>query len=164
MRDSSGITRPSRSVRRENEAPEPPADFDRSLPALGVRQPWAELILRGIKTIEVRVVPTQVRGPIYVYASRKAGDGEIVEGAAGRHGLDVGSLPRGVLVGTVELVDCRLCTAADAAASCVPTDALHGRYGWQLVNPRRLAEPLKPRFLPYGIWFYPFVRRNGAAR
>lgn len=164
MRDSSGITRRSRSARRQNEAPEPPVDFDRSLPALGVRQPWAELILRGVKSIEVRVVPTNVRGRIYVYASRKAGEGQVVERAAGEHGLDVAALPRGVLVGTVELVDCRLCTAADAAASCVPTDALHGRYGWQLARPRRLTAPLAPRFLPYGIWFYPFVRRNGAAR
>lgn len=164
MRDSSGITRRSRSPRRENEATEAPADFDRSLPALGVRQPWAELILLGIKTIEVRVVPTNVRGPIYVYASRKPGEGEIVERAAGGHGLDVACLPRGVLVGTVELVDCRPCTAADASASCVPTDVLRGRYGWQLAHPRRLSEPLAPRFLPYGIWFYPFVRRNGAAQ
>ncbi|MBL8851632.1 MAG: ASCH domain-containing protein [Planctomycetaceae bacterium] len=134
------------------------------MPALGIRQPWAELILRGIKTIEVRAVPTNVRGTIYLYASRTPGAGEIVQAALDRHGLDVESLPRGELVGTVELDGCRKCTAADARAACVPVDVVRDRYGWVLKNPRRLESPLKPRFLPYGIWFYPFVRRNGAVQ
>jgi len=141
-----------------------PASINKTLPALGVRQPWVELILQGRKTIEVRVVPTNVRGPIYLYASRKPGEGEIVERAAGAHGLDVAPLPRGVLVGTVELVDCRKCTPDDIDAACVPADVLRNSYGWILANPRRLETPVKPRFLPYGIWFYPFVRRNGAVR
>lgn len=164
MRDSSDITRRSRSRRRENEVGETPATIDRSLPALGIRQPWVELILRGTKTTEVRVVPTKVRGTIYLYASRTPGAGEIVERAISQHGIEMSSLPRGVLVGTVELVDCRLCRAADAAAACVPVDVVQNRYGWVLENPQRLEAPLKPRFLPYGIWFYPFVRRNGAVR
>jgi len=141
-----------------------PASIDTGLPALGVRQPWVELILQGRKMIEVRVVPTNVRGPIYLYASRKPGEGEIVGRAARKHGLDVAPLPRGVLVGTVELVDCRKCTPDDTDAACVPLDVLRSSYGWILANPRRLEAPVKPRFLPYGIWFYPFVRRNGAVR
>ena len=43
---------------------------DPNLIALGIRQPWAELILRGVKTIEVRSRDTDVRGPIYIYATR----------------------------------------------------------------------------------------------
>ncbi|QDU78436.1 hypothetical protein Pla110_01370 [Polystyrenella longa] len=31
-----------------------PADVDLERPALGIQYPWIELILRGIKTIEVR--------------------------------------------------------------------------------------------------------------
>ncbi|MFO1095066.1 MAG: ASCH domain-containing protein [Planctomycetaceae bacterium] len=143
---------------------EPPAEIDLTLPALGIRQPWVELILRGIKTVEVRAVPTNVRGTIYLYASRTPGDGEVVERAMEMHDVEVEGLPRGVLVGTAELIDCRLCSAADAAAACVPTGVLRGKYGWVLANPQRLKEPVSPRFLPYGIWFYPFVRRNGAER
>jgi hypothetical protein len=158
------MTRHASPGRRQNDVKGPPADFDRTLPALGIRQPWVELVLRGIKTIEVRVVPTNVRGTIYLYASRTPGEGEIVERAARMHKVEAGTLPRGVLAGTVELVDCRLCTAADATNACVPVDVLRGKYGWVLANPQRLKEPLKPRFLPYGIWFYPFVRRNGAVR
>ena len=37
--------------------------------ALTIRQPWAKLILRGIKTIEVRSRLTRVRGRVYIYAS-----------------------------------------------------------------------------------------------
>ena len=38
-------------------------DIDRR--ALGIKQPWVELILRGIKTLEIRSLATNVRGPIY---------------------------------------------------------------------------------------------------
>jgi hypothetical protein len=150
--------------RRENDEREAPASIDKGLPALGVRQPWIELMLRGIKTIEVRSGPTNVRGPIYLYASRKPGDGEIVERAARLHDIDVASLPRGMLVGMVDVVGCRRCTANDTAAACVPSHVLRNSYGWLLANPRRLEVPVKPRFLPYGTWFYPFVRRNRAVR
>lgn len=164
MRDSSGITRPSRSRRRENDVRETPAAIDERLPALGIRQPWAELILRGLKSIEVRAVPTNVRGPIYVYASRKPAAGEVVERAASAHDIDIAALPRGVLIGTVDLVDCRPCRPADSRAASVPPSVLHDCFGWVLSNPRPLAEPVEPRFLPYGVWFYPFVRRNGTTR
>lgn len=164
VRDSSNTTPRLRSRRHENDAPPPPPDFDRTLPALGVRQPWVELILRGVKTIEVRVVPTNVRGTIYLYASKKPAVGELVRDTERRHGVDMRDLRRGVIVGTVDVVDCRRCTAADAEAACVPADLVRGQYGWVLANPRRLDKPLMPRFLPYGIWFYPFVRRNGVVR
>lgn len=154
----------SRSQRRELDVPPPPTDFDRTLPALGVRQPWVELILRGIKTVEVRVVPTNVRGTIYLYASKQPAVGESVRATERRYGLDMRDLRRGVIVGMVDLVDCRHCRADDADSACVPADVVRDRYAWVLANPRRMDEPLKPRFLPYGIWFYPFVRRNGATR
>jgi len=162
VRDLPGTTRRSRSRAREVSLAEPPASADLSLPALGVRRPWAELILRGLKTIEVRVVPTNIRGTIYLYASKNPGVGSIVKRAATRHGLDVGDLPRGLLIGTVEIVGCRPCSPSDSAAACVPSDVLRNSFGWILANPRRLKEPLQPRFLPFGIWFYPFEGRNGA--
>ena len=135
---------------------------DRELIALGIRQPWAELILRGVKTIEVRSLPTRVRGPIYLYTSQKLADIPAALDAQQRHGLEVEALTLGRIVGTVEIVDSRSCTPEDARASCVPAALLRGRNAWVLANPRRLDEPLRPRFLPYGVWFYPFRRRNGA--
>lgn len=71
------------------------------------------------------------------------------------------SLPRGVLVGTIDLVETRACEPDDAALACVrPVDVID-RIGWRLENPHRLPEPLPVRFLPYGVWFYPFRRKHG---
>ena len=88
--------------------------------ALGVRQPWAELILRGVKTIEVRSQNTRVRGPIYLYASKKFSNLTAAIDAAQDHGLDCLALPTGFLVGSVEIADSRPAKARDATAACVP--------------------------------------------
>ena len=133
---------------------------NKELIALGIRQPWAELILRGIKTLEVRTLPTSIRGPIYLYTSKVLADTPAAQAAAALHGLDVSALPRGVLVGTIEIVDCLPCRAADANDACLTTDIVAGKLGWRLANPERLPAPLRVRFLPYGVWFYPFKRKN----
>jgi hypothetical protein len=132
--------------------------------ALGIRQPWAELILRGIKTIEVRTLGTQLRGPIYLYTGKRLADIAAAEAIMRRHALDREELTLSRLVGTVEIVDSRPCTPADAEAACVPAEVLRGKQAWCLANPVRLDEPLQPRFLPYGVWFYPFKRRNAEFR
>ena len=133
---------------------------DRGRIALGIRQPWCELILRGRKTLEIRSRSTEVRGTIYVYAAKKFSDLPGLDAVVEREGVDLESLPRGGLVGTVEIVGCRRAEPGDAAASCVPAEELVDRWAWELANPVRFAEPLKPRFLPYGVWFYPFRRRR----
>ncbi len=138
----------------ENDAP---IDADRI--ALGIQQPWAELILRGTKTLEIRSQPTRQRGLIYLYASKRASQLPAAAAAAKRHRIDVESLPFGVLVGTVTLVDCRPCRPKDQQAACVPAQLLEGQFAWELSEPRPLAVPLAVRFLPYGVWFYPFKRR-----
>lgn len=132
---------------------------DRDMIALGVRQPWAELILRGVKTIEVRTVNTRQRGTIYLYASKCLAKHPAVDAAVREHALDLESLPRGVIVGTVELVGTGICRPADAARACVRRVDVVDRIGWHLASPRRLPEPLPVEYPPYGIWFYPFRRR-----
>jgi hypothetical protein len=56
--------------------------------ALSVRQPWAELILRGIKTVEYRSKPTRIIGErFWIYASCSRGEtGRVGEGARGGSG------------------------------------------------------------------------------
>ena len=39
------------------------------LPALSLRQPWTEEVMRGKKKIEYRSIPTNIRGRVYLYAS-----------------------------------------------------------------------------------------------
>jgi hypothetical protein len=138
--------------------------LDMDMIALGIRQPWAELILRGIKTIEVRSTHTAQRGAIYVYASKKFGGFAAADHAITNYQLDKESLPRGLIVGTVEIVNCRRCEPNDAAATCVPPSYLENHFSWILANPQQFDEPLTVRFLPYGVWFYPWKRRNSGQR
>ena len=137
---------------------------DRDMIALGIRQPWAELILRGVKTIEVRSQDTAQRGTIYVYASKKFADIPAADRAVGTHKLDIESLPRGLIVGTVDIVASRPCVPSDSAAACVPRSYLTSQFAWELANATRFAEPMTVRFLPYGVWFYPWKRRNSGSR
>lgn len=137
---------------------------DRDLIALGIKQPWVELILRGIKTLEVRTRETRVRGPIYLYASKRIATIPAARRAMKRHDLAEADLPTGVIVGTVEIVGSRACELTDSEISCVPGTLLRGRIGWELAHPERLEAHLTPKFLPYGVWFYPFQRQNGAER
>jgi hypothetical protein len=138
-----------------------PVELDRELPALGIRQPWAELILRGRKTIEVRSLETNIRGPIYLYTSSRLAEIPAAQRAMQLHGLDAESFTYARIIGSVEITGCRPCTRLDAERACVPNKLLAGKYAWELANPQRLPSPVKPRFLPYGVWFYPFRRRNG---
>ena len=68
--------------------------------AFGIQQPWAELILRGIKSLEIRTLTVRSGGPFYLYASKQPARSAFALEAATRHGLDLENLPRGVLVGT----------------------------------------------------------------
>lgn len=110
--------------------------------ALSVRQPYAELIMRGDKTVEYRSKPTNIRGRVYLYAAKRPGKTEDFEGAR----LRPAELPTGVLVGTVEVVGC--------------TGEL-GAFKWHLRSPERLAEPLRrPERHPQPAWFYPFCAQE----
>jgi hypothetical protein len=132
---------------------------DPDILSLGVRQPWVELILRGVKTIEIRSTDTRVRGTIYLYASKKFSELPAAIDAARDHDLDCPSLPAGLLVGSVEISQTRPARPQDAAASCVPAALLKQQFAWELRNPVRFPRPLPVRFLPYGVWFYPYRRR-----
>ena len=138
-------------------------EFDRDRIALGIQQPWAELILRGIKTLEIRSQPTRQRGRIYLYASKRLSSLPAAESAAHHEGISLENLPLGLLVGSVEIFDCRKCRRRDHNAACVPAELLIGQYAWVLANPQRFAVPKSVRFLPYGVWFYPFKRRSSSS-
>jgi hypothetical protein len=77
--------------------------------ALSIRQPHAEAIMRGVKTIEYRSAPTRIRGCIYIYASLGRYSAEDEAEMMAEYGIDdvaCDDLPRGVIIGTVELHDC----------------------------------------------------------
>jgi len=138
---------------------QPDARIDPDRIALGIQQPWAELILQGVKTLEIRRSHTRRIETIYVYASRRFSAYPAARRALKRHRLDKEQLVYGQILGTVDIVASRTATKADAEAACVPAKLLAGRCAWELANPVRFEQPLEVRFLPYGVWFYPFKRK-----
>lgn len=111
--------------------------------ALSVRQPYAELILRGRKKIEYRTASTRIRERVYIYASQTPGAADDFS----KLGLEPGDLPTGVIVGTVEIVGCT---------------RVRGKYHWRLARPKRLARSRKPRGRPQPVWFHPFPQSTGS--
>ncbi len=106
--------------------------------ALSIRQPFAELILVGKKKFEYRTIATKIRERVYIYASRNNAPAPRWKGT----GYQPESLPTGVLVGTVEIVQCT---------------GEPGNYRWELSNPQRLKKFLTPKNRPQPVWFLPFT-------
>jgi hypothetical protein len=100
--------------------------------AISIRQPWVELILRGVKVKEHRSQPTNIRERVFIYASMKPAEGKA---AWRRLGKQAGDLLVGQIVGSIEIVDCRL-------------NPRSGEYDYILRNPRRLQVPLTPKNQP----------------
>ena len=86
--------------------------------ALSIRQPWASLILLAGKDIENRTWETRVRGPILIHAAKGMTKKEYIEARAFASFatcildpvrldvLELAHLPRGGIIGSVNLVDC----------------------------------------------------------
>ena len=68
--------------------------------ALSLKQPWAELILQGRKTIELRKWNTKFRGEFLIHAS-KSPDFNAMK----RFNFSENSLPLGFIVGKANLVN-----------------------------------------------------------
>jgi hypothetical protein len=124
--------------------------------ALSVRQPWAELILLGHKTIEVRSKMTHLRERIYIYASQNRFEAEEESRITAQYGIDVGALPRGVLVGTVQIVGSRPVVKSDSEAACFEINDGAGFYAWVLDRPKRAEVLEKPTRQPQPMFFNPF--------
>jgi hypothetical protein len=80
--------------------------------ALSVRQPWAELIVRGLKTEEFRSSLTHHRGEVLIYAARAFDMDEWVRATRDRFyasrlkRMQPDDLPFGQIVGSVRIIDC----------------------------------------------------------
>ena len=126
--------------------------------ALSIRQPYAELILRGIKTVEYRSRPTRIIGErFYIYASKGAGKtawsrdlampGEalpawMIELAEQVGMIEPGELlPTGVIVGSAVI------------EKVSPVDHI---YRWHLAGVERARKLRKPAKHPQPVWFNPF--------
>jgi hypothetical protein len=102
--------------------------------ALTIRQPWAELIIRGDKDVENRTWRTNHTGLLVIHAGQ---------------GFDAhtpkvhGPFDRGAIIGVVSVVRC-------IEGSKSPW-ALPGNWHWLLTDPRRLTKPI-PYSGKLGLW------------
>ena len=108
--------------------------------ALSIRQPFAEAIMRGSKTTEYRSGTTHIRGRFLIYAS--LGRYSNVEETEMLEEFDItdveaDDLPRGVIIGSVELYD-------------------SNEGEWYLRAPKRAETFVEPVNRPNPVWFYPF--------
>ncbi len=111
----------------------------RVIRAISIRQPYVELILQGKKTIEYRSRATNIREQVYLYASLQPADDDQ---AWDRAKADPGDLPTGVIVGTVEIADCRFNEDDDS-------------YEYALRSPKRLRRKLRPINQPQPVFWRP---------
>ncbi len=138
--------------------------------ALSIRQPYAELILRGVKRIEYRSRATKIVGErFYIYASKGGGWRNSVTQPSpeGRRpwsidlstkddppawmlvladALILGDLPTGVIVGSAVI---ERVTPPD------PADG-HGLFHWHLAGVERIKTLRKPKGHPQPVWWRPF--------
>lgn len=143
---------------------------------LTVKQPWASLIVEGVKDIENRTWKTNFRGRVLIHASAKSLDWRslmiyltepmanvLKSMQADRIWLD--GLTTGAIVGSVEIVDCVINHESIWAEKTervlvgnkfFPTDETKPTYNWVLANPRLFPEPI-PAKGKLGFWDYPNI-------
>jgi hypothetical protein len=113
--------------------------MDRSFPAISIQQPWAELIVSGVKQLEIREWSTSYRGDLWLHTGKKRNE-------ALEKYFSVNDLFRGGYIGIVEL---SLIIPMDKhrwesmrAKHLVPSPFLPGTFGWVLSKPRRFKKPI----------------------
>jgi len=111
---------------------------------LSVSQPFADLIIRGRKTIELRTWNTSFRGEFLVHAPLKIRTRDCAR-------LNItGSLPTGAIVGKAVLYDVRRYGSPEAVRSdydehYAGTGFENRRFGFLLRSPKAFKEPIPYR-------------------
>ena len=109
---------------------------------LSVSQPYADLIVRGKKTIELRTWNTKFRGEFLVHAPFK-----IKKYACKRLGIDETKLRTGVIIGKAEIYDVKVYNSvselkADYKKHFATEEFLRHKYGFLLKKPQELRMPI----------------------
>jgi activating signal cointegrator 1 len=119
--------------------------------ALAMHQPWASLYVRGVKRNETRSWATDHRGPLVIHAAKHLQITHleprllrILEREFGQDWPD--KLPRGALIGMVDIVACVVTEAVPLTSWDADDHACGdfscGRYAWRAENPRPFPTPI----------------------
>lgn len=120
--------------------------------AINIKQPWAQLIARGIKKIEVRTWQTKHRGPLMIISSQAPDRDQIkatrqtnVVGAIFCTDVQTDELTGFYLFGSticrVNLIKIEPFNASHIADACFDPGSVSGLFAWHFSNP----EPVPPR-------------------
>lgn len=109
---------------------------------LSVSQPFADLIISGKKTIELRTWNTKFRGEFLVHTPLK-----IRKDACKRLKINEANLRTGVIIGKVEIYDVKRYNSSkelkdDSDKHLTSKDYFDHRYGFLLKNPQPLRIPI----------------------
>lgn len=109
---------------------------------LSVSQPYADLIINGKKTIELRTWNTKFRGECLIHAPMR-----IKDEACHRLGINKSSLRTGVIIGKVEIYDVKKYDSLeelqkDNDKHFATEEFFRHRYGFLLKNPQALRVPI----------------------
>ena len=121
--------------------------------ALSIKQPWAALVVAGLKTIEIRRWPTARRGRILIHAARVPDARDVAWQYVTPQVQALAEL-RGGIIGAVELTDCR--TYKDLASFVADQTAHRNEPAW--FEPPQLygfvfTSPQVVPFKTYPGWF-----------
>ncbi len=110
---------------------------------LSICQPFAELIIEGKKTIELRKWNTKFRGEFLVHAAKN-----ILEEDCRRMKISSKTLMTGAIIGKVNLVDVKKYESnkelkADKTKHYSSSDFPNNKYGFILEKPKRLRVPIE---------------------
>ena len=110
---------------------------------LSVCQPFAELIIQGKKTIELRKWNTKFRGEFLVHAAKN-----ILEDDCKRMKISPKTITTGAIIGKVNLVNVKKYESdkelkADKKRHHSSSDFTKNKYGFILEKPKKLRVPIK---------------------
>ena len=112
--------------------------------ALSIKQPWANMIANGEKTIETRKWPTNYRGKLLIVSSK--------------------SPPiklAGFALAIARVADCRPMTKEDEAAACCPV--YPGAFSWVLEDVQKIEPfPVKGSLGIYQVDVEPSIPQHDA--
>lgn len=129
------------------------------IPVLSILQPWASLVVKGIKYYETRSFATKHRGPLLIHASQKLAETQRWKFTEALGTLDNRKeLALGSIIGVVNVIDCigsekavdRL-RAERNHFELVAGDYSENRFAWCLENPIEFKTPI-PWKGSLGIW------------
>jgi hypothetical protein len=109
---------------------------------LSIKQPHAELLVSGRKTIELRTWNTKFRGEFLIHASKK-----IDKKACERNHIDANSIITGAIIGKAILYDVKFYEnrnlfLKDRNKHLAGTEYSDHKYGFLVKNSKRFKKPI----------------------